>query len=321
MWATHPSNNDREENAKRVYAAAAPQQEQRLELFANLPKIREKMSAEVVKGIKDLLPAVSREESLGALNAQFEHRVLQRFYRGTYIGRSLTRQAKACRISTAIPTKARCWTCRSSIRKRSRVCSSSCAPSSRTSPRSRRSGRIARSSGRRHSPPRPTALRRDLRAAIVGSRPSASRYASRSSPTTACAGLRIARPPGARPGWEAYLVGLLQLIHYAEHTAADLRDQYLVFINAVAIETATRKVDKAGLARSWPRQASAGGRGEHLRPGSRRRADPRLAERLAQPMERAPGQLNLPSPTDENINDWLSHSGSWIEAVAERSST
>ena len=50
-------------------------------------------------------------------------------------------------------------------------------------------------------------------------------------------------------GWDAYLDGLLALVHYAEHRLAALRDAQGMLDNAVAMVTALRRVNADGVAR------------------------------------------------------------------------
>ena len=49
--------------------------------------------------------------------------------------------------------------------------------------------------------------------------------------------------------WQAYLDGLLALIHYAEHAAADVQDAHGLLNNTTAVVTAVQKVSEAGVVR------------------------------------------------------------------------
>jgi hypothetical protein len=89
MWATHPSNRDREENAKRVYVAAALDDRPAWSLFAAADELR----ASVTRAVLPPLTAESRreatpEEALSAVDARFSRVALAPCYRGAYLFRS-----------------------------------------------------------------------------------------------------------------------------------------------------------------------------------------------------------------------------------------
>ena len=129
-----------------------------------------------------------------------------------------------------------------------------------------------------------------------------------------CRSLHLAAARQMGAGWEARLSGLLALLHYADHTAANLRDLLGLLHNVLAVETATRRVGKKGRMRIL---AVADDLYDALRDvHERRRAfeiDPATASRFgSSSWDEALGDLGLPGPTDANLGDWLGAIDGWV---------
>jgi len=91
MWATHPSNTDREQNAKRSYVHAEIDDRSAWALFQNVPVLKEQMSRHVFK--RTNIEPVPLEASLQVLDEQYQRAYLNVEYRGVYLGRSVVRHA------------------------------------------------------------------------------------------------------------------------------------------------------------------------------------------------------------------------------------
>ena len=91
MWSTHPSNVDRETNAKRTYIHADIHDSSAWDLFADVADIKERMSRHIFKATT--AEAAPLDESLKKLDAQYELAYLLPEFRGVYLGRSVVRHA------------------------------------------------------------------------------------------------------------------------------------------------------------------------------------------------------------------------------------
>jgi len=87
MWNTHPSNFDREKNAKRIYIHSNIDERSAWVVFKNADKVKEDFTLRIFKAdIKEAIP-MSREESLKVQNKEFQRSFLQPKYRGIYLDR------------------------------------------------------------------------------------------------------------------------------------------------------------------------------------------------------------------------------------------
>ncbi|MGZ4079744.1 MAG: M48 family metallopeptidase, partial [Bacteroidia bacterium] len=86
MWSTHPSNVDREKNAKKIYIPANIDSRSSWILFKNPEKTKEKLTHELFKTIKIETSPLSKEESLEIQNKEFQRSFLLPKYRGIYLG-------------------------------------------------------------------------------------------------------------------------------------------------------------------------------------------------------------------------------------------
>jgi len=86
MWATHPSNTDREANAKRRYIPAEIDQRTAWAIFDDVNGLKEKISLRVSGGSE--IQSVSLDESLKRLDDQYTWMCVNPVFRGAYLGRS-----------------------------------------------------------------------------------------------------------------------------------------------------------------------------------------------------------------------------------------
>ena len=88
MWATHPPNNEREENAKRNYIAATLDTTPAWSLFDNPEGLKEKVTATLTSGIteeaKAKLERISKAESIEELDKVYTRAHFDPSFQGTY---------------------------------------------------------------------------------------------------------------------------------------------------------------------------------------------------------------------------------------------
>ena len=91
MWATHPQNHLREENAKKVYVPNDHEDRSAWEIFNKPHKLREDLSAYLLAEFEKEPRRI--EESLAALDESYEKEFFNTDYRGAYLGRSVVAYA------------------------------------------------------------------------------------------------------------------------------------------------------------------------------------------------------------------------------------
>ena len=321
MWSTHPLNHEREENAKRVYIPASVDERSAWELFEEPAQLREKLTARMYEENKEARTAipVPIEKSLEEVDREFTRTSLSRPYRGVYLGRSVVLQAERPAelyaaeregaeqeldglYSEAVGEDLEQW--RNLAQEKAML--ESLRDGVMTAP----SG-VIRYRGRELQ-------RQELPGAIVGLEAEIAavelrvrRHDRQCRTAHRAAAARLGR------GWEEQLVSLASVLHYADHSRANLQDAMRYLGNTFGVVTATGRVSSSGLdrlvtaAREMHRVLDAvfKQRGQLV-------LDATLSARLG--VERWRDLLEdftLPTPTAENIGDWMNAVGSWFESA------
>jgi len=318
MWRTHPLNHEREANAKRRYVPAALDTRSAWELFDHPEELRRRLSADLFEKTEAAPAPV--EESLARLDQSFEAEKLKPEYRGLYYDRALARHVEtaaelydadpvldAAALDTLYPerlveTAEQLRTLDKELARLQAV----------------KNGALVVEGGVLRYRDQPV-RRRNLPGLIASV--TAERDAARDALLAHDRHCRnLHRAIAARLGgdWQAYLEGLVAVIHYTEHTEADLRDAQALMRNTLSIETATRQVGKAGVERIladanklyWVLEKIHGQAGSLL-------IDEKLALRsgIRDWPERL-GKFTLPSASQGNINDWLKVIDGWVNGPA-----
>ncbi len=321
MWLTHPLNHEREANAKRHYVAAPIDQGSAWDIFDDPARLRQQVSAKLFDAGEATL--VSIEESLLELDKEFDREHLKPAYRGVYYGRSpvqaiahasdLYRQdAKPDDLDGLYPESltqdmAQLAQLEKEI-SQLRALHSGVLKSS---------GNAINLRGKVLKPKQLPQAIKDLEQELntVLQRLQAHDHLCRST--------HLAAAEQLGNGWGAYLQGLLALLHYAEHTAANLRDAQGLLRNTIHIATATRRVNEAGVDRIL---ASANALyaplEEVFKQSDQLVLDTILRQRMpAGEWKEQLGELKLVWATRANINDWLNVIDSWVDQAAGACST
>jgi len=316
MWLSHPLNHEREANAKRHYIAAPLDDRSAWALFDAVPVLRERVTARLVgETTFEPLPV---EASLQALEAQFARESLQGRYRGVYLGRPVARAA--AKPAELVDTDARVEDLAGlyppelldeveQMRRlehevgqlRALQAGALTAPGGLIRHRDRILDRQA-------LPQQVKAVERELRRV----------EARLLAHDRRCRGAHRAAARRLGGGWEAYLEGLLALLHYAEHGEADLRDAHGVLVDAWQVESATRRVGQAGVARLLAA-------GNALQAAMQRLSDQRdevvLDARMREALQGASwsellGEFKLPPARGDALGDWLDVVDGWVNQLA-----
>ncbi|MDY8138566.1 M48 family metallopeptidase [Aquimarina sp. 2201CG5-10] len=91
MWATHPADHDRENNAKKVYINAFIDERSAWSLFKNPEGTKKRITAELIETAKVETTPLSTEESIEEQNKIFNKVYYNPKYRGVYLDRSFFR--------------------------------------------------------------------------------------------------------------------------------------------------------------------------------------------------------------------------------------
>lgn len=317
MWATHPFNHERESNAKRVYVPAAIDERSAWELFDDPTAVRARMTAHVLSTKEDTTP-LSTEEALQQLNARFERESFKRAYRGAYLGRSVVRDAKTWQelyagnasvsdLNNLYPESLASDLDHLRNLEQDKAMLEALRDGVFTAP----NGIIRHRGKELEERELPHAID-TLRTEITQVRATVSEH------DRLCRSAHRAAAAGIGNGWEPYLVGLAQALHYADHTEADLRDGRRFLANTVAVVTAARRVNAKGV----ERVVSAASVVHALLQRIAREAkdvhlDPSLAARLkVETWPQALEEFALPAPAEGNINEWIKVIDGWVDSYA-----
>lgn len=323
MWQSHPLNHEREDNAKRLYVAARIDQASAWSLFSDAAGLRERMSAQLLEGEWDKEGAETElEVSLRKLGSYYRREQFHERYSGAYFGRALARHA-ADYHQLADPLDP----------QRPATLEQAAAfypPSLRDDMRQlrqlggEREQLQALIDGRAHLTGGSVELRGvsyragELALVHVGEQIAAIE-ARLQAHDRMVRGWHQAMAAQLGGGWREYLDGLLALLHYAEHTEANLEDAHGLLLNTAAVVTAVRQVRDEGVVR-----VIADGNDLHylLEQAYRPSGAPELDSMLAARLEAEDGwrgmlgEFTLPLAGRENLNQWMGAVGGWVGHVS-----
>ena len=317
MWATHPSNTDREANAKRRYIPAEIDQRASWDIFDDTNGLKERISLRV-SGSSEIQSA-SLDESLKRLDAQYTWTGANPAFRGAYLGRSTVINAAnvsdlygaepadpAAALEVLYPASLT-----DDIRERRALEEERDFLHALSEGTLKSAGAIATYRGQ-------DITRGNLSAHInVVDKKFAAIDGKLREHDRSCriAHLVAARRISAR--FETYLRGLLSVHHYATHAEADLNDAKALFYITTQVE----------LSRKWPARAkreaivSAGKIVYHSltrvhADSSAVLLDLTLLKRLGiNSWSEHVQELRLNPPTEANLGEWVRVCDSWIDSA------
>lgn len=318
MWATHPQNHEREENAKRIYLRAEEDTRSAWTLFEDAPALRERMTRQLIGETEQ--PAVEREVTLQRLDDQFAIEQLKPHYRGIYLGFAFMRHAaRVDELYAQTPAEGA-------------LDPDTLYPASISQDldalravdhehallRSLRDGVYVAADGViRH---RGRIIKRsELQATIDSVAAERAEIRARLAAVLKHArSLHLAYAEQLSPQWHTYLKRLLHVLHYAHHAEAELRDTQAALARCWQRVTATGSVNARGVKEVLSHAETVQqaltevyGSRAHVQPGDRI-----LAELGQESWSAMLGGLDLNKPVRQNINDWLRLVDSWVNHAA-----
>jgi Zn-dependent protease with chaperone function len=318
MWLSHPPNHDREANAKRSYIGAAIDERSAWTLFDDAAALRERVSAVLLqsKG-KETVPV---EDSLAALDQEFGTESFQARYRGLYLSRSVVRAAP--RPDALVDPAPEGW----------KTLLDELYPSSLTDDIARlrelqrEIGQLQALQSGALQPPEGVIrhrgrviARKDLPHAIEAVQQEARLIDDRlQSHDRLCRSVHRAAAAELGGGWAPYLEGLLNVLHYADHTVANLRDLHALLSHTVHLVTLTRRVSSSGRERVVHAANDLHrALGEVVMASKEVRLDRSLLERLkTASWPEYLGSYSLVPANTKNIGEWLKVIDGWVAQIA-----
>ncbi|HET9864525.1 MAG TPA: M48 family metallopeptidase, partial [Steroidobacteraceae bacterium] len=321
MWLTHPPSADREHNAKLRYVAAGVDERSAWELFHDPQATRERMSAHVFR--KAQTEPAPMSGTLERLDKEYGRAFLDRKYRGVYLARSPVRDVPAVAelYRTDIPGSEALAAIEAlypeslagRLEELDEKLQQKHSLEALRDQVAQAPGGIIRHNGvelRRADLPRViAALDREIAAVRAALR----------DHDRDCRSAHLAAAQALGKGWPEYLRGLAAVLHYADHTAADLRDAQGYVANIYRVVTADGRVSAAELNRLLA------GCQQLYQPlaavyasAAQLTLDRTLLRRLeVQDWPAMLEEFKLPPPVRENIAQWFEVVDGWIGAALQ----
>ena len=322
MWSTHPANDVREANAKRVYISAPLDDRSGWLLFDDPGALRARVTARLYERATpapdDKPPEVCAiEDTFAALDRELDKRYFDPRYHGVYLGRSVTRAvpqlaqlygdepapgAIVAALDALYPAQLAADLARLRELSEQHGLLRALERGLLEAP-----GGVVWYRGQEHHRRELPRLVAEVDRELAEVREVLCSHDRR---------VRTAHLAAARtlsPGWAAYLQGVLAILHFADHRKADLEDAAGALQNVVAIALADGRVSSDERDRVVAAADVVYGvlRGIHDHVGALELGG--LAGKLAvASLQEALEPLRLPTPTVQNIGDWLSAVDGWV---------
>lgn len=321
MWSTHPENTAREENAKRYYIPSIDDNRSAWEVFENSDQVKEDMSAKLlmeVKGDKSEL-----EETLANLDKKYSKPYLLPRFRGAYLGRAGVRHAaKPEELYEDIDVNALDEAAFKGLypKELSEYFESLRGLYEEKHHLQAIKDRVYKVSGGIIYFRGKSIKRKHLKKAIGVVEADIQKLEEKiQEHDKRCRSLHIAAAKKVGTGWDAYLKGLTGLIHYADHTEADLRDVMAYMQNTIAVILADGKVSSGELKRLLHASEDA-----HrvlsrvFEFADKVSYDSNIAKRIDGEKNWVEylGEYDFPPASQQNINDWVPAFESWVTHAA-----
>ena len=319
MWGTHPPSADRESNAKQRYVAAPVDERSAWEVFQDPQALKEQMSAHVYR--KSEVEPTPMEKSFEQLDKLYGRAFLNRAYRGVYLNRSPVRYSESVEAlygpavppANLAPVLASLYPedLATRIERLNEKLEEKHALVALRDQVAQAPGGIIRHNGvqlRRNELPRAIAgLDREI-GVLRGEIETHDKL---------CRSAHLSAAQTLQKGWPEYLRSLAAMLHYADHTEANLRDVQGYVANIYKVVTADGRVSSKELIRLIEGcQQLYAVLGNVYGQASQVSLDRTLLRRLE--VESWPAMLEefkLQPPTRDNIGQWLNVIDGWIGAA------
>ncbi|MBW8809229.1 MAG: M48 family metalloprotease, partial [Lysobacter sp.] len=320
MWSTHPANSDREHNIKRVYIACEIDPRPALSLLRDPQALKQRMSREMID-TPDPLPFVPIEESLRHLQSDYADLALDRRFRGTYLGRSIVRECEQPgELYYGIPagtdlgehlTGLYPESHGQNLERLRELESERAVLEAMRQGHLRAPGGMLRWRGAELPAKQLPKVIEQLDAELAPLRKDVREHDRR------CRSVHLAAARALGGPWEEFLRGQLAVLHYADHSCANVLDANALFVNTYEVVTADRKVSSSELTRLLRSANELHGVLRELHEHAAQvKLDWRIAEKLGvDDWAETMGAFTLPPASQENIDPWLKAIDNWVRGT------
>lgn len=324
MWSTHPPNTEREENAKRTYLPMRLEKEPAWNVFRDQEQLRTTVTSFLIEGVQfEKQPtSLTTDEALEAVDEKYMQESFNADYRGAYLGRGAT--TAVAEADELIGTLEPQWQQRPELLHELDSLYPENLQDLITEWRNQNeevalleaveAGTFDPTDGAvRHRGV--TVDRKELPQVIDEVKQQRDQTLDLiQDHDRQCRTVHQAAARYVAHGWGDYLQSLRRLLHYLEHSEADLNDAAAHLANTTSVAVATGRVSQKKL-----RRLIASGTDLH---GVMRRLD-RDASKVKLPesvlttikkesWRQALEKLDLPAPNDENIGQWINVIDGWL---------
>ncbi|WP_460805651.1 M48 family metallopeptidase [Microbulbifer agarilyticus] len=319
MWSTHPENSVREENAKKHYVPGVIDDRSAWIVFANPDKLRSAVSNHIYK--KELEIA-SEQQSLENLDRLFNRAYLFPRFRGAYLGRSVVRhEASSSALCDTTGIDGDLAETLSALYPADLAQQMDTLRNLREELRTLEgirdgylslNGGVIRHRDRQLDRKDLSTVIEELLSEVTAAEQSIYQHDKLCRSAHRLAALKIGG------GWEQNLEAQLALLHYADHTEAELADVHGMLSNVVAVITADGHVSSGEINRLLTAANEAYDVLARVY-GEADKVDPGQLTALAMEIEdwkTALGEFELPAPSNENINEWMQVIDGWLASTA-----
>ncbi|MFC1749476.1 M48 family metallopeptidase [Pseudomonadota bacterium] len=316
MWATHPENSAREENAKQTYVAAAVDERSGWSIFHDSKAIRARMSAHLLDASE--LTQTEPKASIETLDKQFNKAYFAKKFKGAYLGRSITRYAEESAQLYSDYTALQDvdhelnqlyqQSLSDGLEKLRVLYEEQHSLEGIHSNTLHVGDGVIRHRGKQIKRNNLPKTIRAVQTEIAAAEKVVQEHDIRCRTTHLAVAHRVGN------GWEENLKGLLALLHYADHAEANLHDIHGYVSNIVAVITADDRVSKRELKRLLKATNLAF---EALAEVYATADQVQLGRLVGKQLEIddwkiALGEFNLVAATKENINEWMNVFDGWM---------
>jgi Zn-dependent protease with chaperone function len=317
MWATHPYNHEREQNAKKIYVPGVLDNRSSWIIFDNADALKEKFTKQILSRFK--VEFKPDDEIFARLDKLYDHEYFNSRYRGAYLGRSFVRHAAKpdalyeSKISSVIDSLNNLYPedlshKLESLRRleKERDLLTALRDGVYTPPDG-----IIRFRGNELKKRELPAIIETLREECTAAQQIIFDHDKQCRNTHRIAATKLGQ------GWDKYLRGLLALLHYADHMQANIADSHALLNNVYAVVTADRNVSSRELKRligacNEVFQALA----IAYRDAPQVELDTNVQQRLGiEDWAKTLGDFTFVPPNQENISNWLNAVDSWLGAT------
>jgi hypothetical protein len=322
MWSTHPSNRAREDHAKARYVAREVDERPAWVVFGDPPALRRRVTTLVFELLEvelDKLQRLDDHEAHALIERRYDRHYLDPRFRGIYLARSCVREAEqVAELFDAEPAN-HDFGALYPVTLRDELARWKDLMSERVLLEGLRDGRLTTPDGvirHRGQPIRAREIPRVLTTLGDECDEARRRLAAHDR---ACRTLHAAAARWLGEDWAHYHLAMVTLLHYADHSEANLRDAHHHLDNVLEIVTADDRVTDDERHRIL---ASASDLHITLRKIHRHIDKVVLPEPVARQLGKASWaqmfdeRYTNPAPSLENLHEWLPAVAGWFDVTA-----